>query len=581
MSDLKDLKNGWSPYLAIFAGYSSFIFAFRYSLPKVFGADWIGLFLGQNYHPLLAGFQAGGGDAGFRPLNSWVSSLFAGDYQTTHSFVRYCLSLGLLNGCVAVLFYFVCTRILSSCKVALLATVLFLFSGPTISGCWHQLFGNSQILTILAILLGFTFYLLYCESRHAIYLFGLAFTFLVAPWFRQYGALLAMCVFVVEVFGRRQIPVLILALLGSLHALQPKMVLWLAGIIDSVQGGLVDEKIAAKYLAEEGEINKRVFARILTNVAPFAWIGLVASLRSLLPKENKWLNRAYWFFMVAAISGTGVSYLDPLSLKALAFFAISGFFLCVVSFPWWTRHPNRIFLIAWVLLGTGPILKVAINHEMHLIYAMAPICMIFAESMKAWKGRTLCALAFVCLPVGDQLLNAWNSWRAQSTIMRAHNEMAPVVRALPGNETNLVLCNFFDCTELIDLQAPPRLQWINQDGPLAHDSRWPTLHNPDLQLKEIREVAAKGGQSYYLIQQEPQFNGTHILPDITLTPIRTFEARIVQTALDPLRGIAALDTYQRFLAYTDWVHSFGFVTSKKYLGLVAESDVKWILFKVQ
>lgn len=237
--------------------------------------------------------------------------------------------------------------------------------------------------------------------------------------------------------------------------------------------------------------------------------------------------------------------------------------------------------MAWVALGTGPILKVAINHDMHLIYAMAPVAMIFAESMRGWRWRSALAIPFLWLPLGDQALNYWNSSTAQNTIMAVHNKMIPALQSLPGNESNVVLCNFFDCTELINPSGPPRFLWTNKDGPLAHDPRFPTLFDPALQVEAIQSARAKGGRSYYLIQQEPQFNGEHHLPDIPLLERLTFEANIVQIYLDPLHGLIAQDTYQRFLAYTDWVHSFGFVSSRRLLGLVNETHVVWKLYSAE
>lgn len=577
--------------LVVFALYFCAIFFFRLSMGSIFGGDHTGLVLKQNFVPFGKSFEDFGNM--YRPLNVFVGCLFTHVYRMSESLLLFSTILAGLNAVLAFLIFQLAFLVCSSLSAALIATVLFLFSVPSISATWTQLFGNTQLFCLISITGSFIAYIKYLNTRKYLWLALLGVGLLVSPWFRQYGAIVSMTMFATELFrSPKNKALLFLSVFGLVHAFDQSLILVLTGVLPQRVGSIFSNGEVNRGLSG---VNWTSTGRLFINFAPIGWLALIFSLVKFdlakncpSSRERKALTALLIVVFIVSLLFLRSPFFHRRIFVGLGFLTMLGMLTLVAGVTFrFSSLKERKLLALWMMLSLLPILKGYGIHEMHLVYATLPLFLIAGHNLSRWlersafsvRWRAAGAVFFVALPVADQLLNYFNAYDNQLRLVETHKEMGREVGTSVAGDHDILFCNFYSCVELTDYKSAKVPIWINEPSPISHHPDFPAHISPAVQLNDIETSSRSGGEAYYLLMTAD--DGSHEALPVQTSKVKDFEISLTNYQLDPLRSIVGSKAFFRYTGYTDWLSMYAHVDSTSWLGLKLTTNVKWSLFKVE
>lgn len=404
--------------------------------------------------------------SGYRPLSAALSftgvAIFSDAYSPTEPKPYlgkiWMAGVASLFGLLAVLLFMIAREYVRTNLAAYSILLLFFFSPPLVSGAWILFSGGIQVTVPLFICLGLWLYRKTSEAEQCRWLwgFGLALALLTGPWVREYIGIVAVLIIFLELQKHRRVTwIILLALLGFLHALFPTALLHLflpklplvpvfrlgslavqlntaAGGDTSLLGSLAQVKweVAKVFLVTlppsffllSGVIlllSLKREARTLT-----VFIGLAAVVLASLGKP--WL----WFLLIVAFCGLTLLQAlrnRPESANGLPYTEGANI-----------QFHRVVFLNVWFIMSFLPFFKVFSAH-VHLAYPLIPGTILIVASTEhfwldilrhsgsaAWKRAIFVPVLLICFL--DQTLNAYGSYVTVSSLYGGIRHMADWMR---------------------------------------------------------------------------------------------------------------------------------------------------------
>ncbi len=405
---------------------------------------------------------------GYRPLSAALSytgvAIFSEAYSPTEPKAYlgkiWMAGVAALFGLLAVLFFIIAREYVQTNLAAYSILLLFFFSPPMVSGAWILFSGGIQVTVPLFICLGLWLYRRTVEAKrfHRLWGIGLVLALLMGPWIREYiGIVAALIVFLEFQRHRRPTWILVLALLGFLHALFPTALLHLflpalplvsvfklgslAAQLNTATGG--ESSLWNSLTQAKWEVAK-VFL-VLLPPSFFLVSGLI--LLSSLKKDAKSLAVLIgltvavlaslgkpWFWLSLIVAFCGLTLFQALRNRPEPVKGLRG----QAEDPGAQFH-RAVFLNVWFFISFLPFLKVFSAH-VHLAYPLMPAVIlivaatesfwidIFNRSGRAiWEKAILVPVLLMCFL--DQALNVYGSYVTVNSLYGGIRYMANWVRA--------------------------------------------------------------------------------------------------------------------------------------------------------
>ncbi len=393
------------------------------------------------------------------------------------------MAKGFVVATFTLLYFFVARHFLNTDIAALLATFLFLFSSPVVTGSEIIFAGGTQMVVYPMICLGLLFYFnaLKAGPFRPLYLVGLGLMLLIGPWFREFiGITPLLIIFLEWQRNRRSTWLMGIAVLFFIHALFPMAIVkWILypdvkitsifsiGLLGS-QMALGQEQAPDLWHKLWSGLRKEVPWNFLTLYPPLLFIlAVVAYVWSAFKKSvpsaagrPSWLiflADGRWKIILPAIFIT-ISLVG--TLGGYPFFFL-GFWLCLGVALIGARQD--IFLSFWFLLSFLPFLRIY-TEQVHLAYALMPASIIMAycvqwlwNSVRSYpKGLRILKYIFIFLMsviLSDQGMNVYGSYLVVrgindgiATMARRCQELVPkdsilVTNVLHGDDIRLLSQN--------------------------------------------------------------------------------------------------------------------------------------------
>ena len=416
---------------------------------------------------------------GYRPLSAALShtgvAIFSEAYSPTEPRAYlgkiWMAGVAALFGLLAVLFFIIAREYVQTNLAAYSILLLFFFSPPMVSGAWILFSGGIQVTVPLFICLGLWLYRRTVEAKRHRWLWevGLVLALLMGPWIREYiGIVAALIVFLEFQQHRRPTWILVLALLGFLHALFPTALLHLflpeLPLVPVFKLGSLAAQLSA---AAGGESSlwsslthaKWEVAKIFLVLLPpsfFLVSGLILLLS--LRRDAKSLTVLIGLtVMVLASSGKPWFWLALITAFCglTLFQALRNRPELVKSLHGHTEDPSVqfrrvVFLSVWLFISLLPFLKVFSAH-VHLAYPLMPAVILIVASTESfwldvlnrsgcaiWKRAILVPVLLMCFL--DQTLNVYGSYVTVNSLYGGIHYMANWVRANTPSGT-IVIAN--------------------------------------------------------------------------------------------------------------------------------------------
>lgn len=404
---------------------------------------------------------------GYRPLSSVISftgvAIFSEAYSPTEPKPYlgkiWMAGVAVLFGLLAVLLFVIAREYVQTNLAAYSILLLFFFSPPVVSGAWILFSGGIQVTVPLFICLGLWLYRkTSAAGRHRrLWGLGLALALLAGPWVREYIGIVAALIIFLELQKHRRVTwILVLALLGFLHALYPTALLHLflpklplvpvfrlgslAAQLNAAAGGGVS--LWSSIAQAKWEVGK-VFLVLLP---PSLFLASALILLFSLKREARF---------PVVLAGLAAPVLASLG-KPWFWFALIVAFCGLTLFQALHRRsePDRglppagdatarlhrvVFLNVWFLVSLLPFLKVFSAH-VHLAYPLIPAAILIVASTERswrdilersssaiWKKVILVPVLLICFL--DQVLNAYGSYVTVSALNGGIRLMANWMRA--------------------------------------------------------------------------------------------------------------------------------------------------------
>ncbi len=407
---------------------------------------------------------------GYRPLSAALSftgvAIFSEAYSPAdpkpYLGTIWIAGVAVLFGLLAVLFFLLARRYVQTNLAAYAILLLFFFSPPVVSGAWILFSGGIQVTVPLFICLGLWLYHKTADAARHRWLWGsaLALTLITGPWVREYiGIVAALIVFLELQQHRRVTLILVLAVLGFLHALFPTALLHpFLPQLPLVPVFKLGSLAAQLSTAADSEWS------IWNSLAQAKWDAAKVFL-VLLPPSFFLISTLILLFSLKrdrqSLTVTGVFAVAVLAASGKPWF----WFLLIIAFcglTLWQALRNRsntkadkaqfgnvVFLNVWFLASFLPFLKVFSAH-VHLAYPLMPALILIVAATEyfwldllnrstraIWQKAILIPIVLVCFV--DQTLNAYGSYvtvkslyggvRYMADWMRTHTPQGTIVVA--------------------------------------------------------------------------------------------------------------------------------------------------------
>lgn len=416
---------------------------------------------------------------GYRPLSAVLSytgvAMFSEAYSSTEpkAYLGKIWTAGVatLFGLLAVLLFIIAREYVRTNLAAYSILLLFFFSPPMLSGAWILFSGGIQVTVPLFICLGLWLYQRTSEANRRQWLwgFGLLIALLMGPWIREYIGIVAALIVFLEIQKHRRVTwILVLALLGFLHALYPTALVHLffpnLPLVPVFKLG----SLAVQLNTDAGEAMslwnslaqvKWEVAKVFLVLLPPS-LFLVSGLILLLSLRRDVKSLAVligltavvlassgkpWFWLVLIVAFCGLTLFQALRNRPRL---VKGLHEC-------TKDPNVqfrrvVFLNIWFLISLLPFLKVFSAH-VHLAYPLIPAIILIVTSTESfwldilnrsgrtvWKKAILVPILLICFL--DQTLNVYGSYVTVSSLNGGIRYMANWMRANTPSGT-IVLAN--------------------------------------------------------------------------------------------------------------------------------------------
>jgi hypothetical protein len=341
--------------------------------------DCFGAIAGDGYRPISKMIRVYG--------SSWVMH---DDWDC----VPFVLVNGLLLGCCVVAFVAVARRFCATRLGIVLAALLFFFSTPILTGLL-VVFSGIQVLVPLLILLSLICYFRALEttSKTARFLSvsGIAATFLVGPWVREFIGISPFLILVLEFQRKRCMSLVsVMAAVFAFHAVFPTALLHVLFFPDLPI--------------------RPVF--MFGNLGHYLLAGQAGGFS---------IANLHWRIFLDALAIVPPSIYVLAAIDVVAAIAISS------AGPF---DADRRFLAIFFLASFLPFLKI-FNEQVHLAYALLPLSLLLAGSVeRVWalssRGpwvRAATALAIAVI-AGDQALNLYSVRKTTDHIYRQIRDIA-------------------------------------------------------------------------------------------------------------------------------------------------------------
>ena len=382
---------------------------------------------------------------GYRPLGAALALTGVSMFTEAHisgkskQYLKtiWMLFIASLFGLLALFLFLIAREYLQTNLAAYVILLLFFCSPAVITGAWVILSGI-QVLVPLFICMGLWFYRKMEESKRHRWLWGICLTsvLLLGPWIREFIGIVTMLIILMELYRYRRVtPVLVLALLGLLHAIFP-----------TALPHLIVPKLPLSPVFELGSLGSQMGAFI--DIKSFLWnlysqakwdVGRVFLLR--LPATSWVLSGVALIFSLRRDARA-----LPVLIGLLAFLRLkqpmislavvcSGILLFLIVRKYFKDQKIQIrqlgFLAVWFLLSFLPFLKVFSAH-VHLVYPLVPALIIIVAatenfwigtlSRTTWKRAVLFPIIILCLL--DQILNVYGSYVTITSLYSGIHYMA-------------------------------------------------------------------------------------------------------------------------------------------------------------
>ena len=404
---------------------------------------------------------------GYRPLSAALSytgvAIFTEAYSPTtpkaYLAKIWMVVVAILFGFLAVLFFIIAREYVQTNLAAYAILLLFFFSPPIVSGAWILFSGGIQVTVPLFICLGLWLYRRTTEAKRHRWLWetGLVLALLMGPWVREYIGIVAALIVFLEIQKHRRITwVLVLALLGFLHALFPTALLHLflpkLPLVPVFKLGF----LAAQLGSSAGEISSlwSLLAQAKWEVAKIFWVLLPPSfflvsgliLLFSLRRDAKTLavligltvvllasSGKPWFWLALIVAFCGLTLFQALHNRQEP---VKGLHKHTEDQK--TRFRKVVFLNVWFFISFLPFLKVFSAH-VHLAYPLMPAVILIVAATESfwldilnrsgravWKRAILVPVLLMCFL--DQTLNVYGSYVTVSSLYGGIRYMANWVR---------------------------------------------------------------------------------------------------------------------------------------------------------
>ncbi|MCD4830502.1 MAG: hypothetical protein K8R02_01690 [Anaerohalosphaeraceae bacterium] len=567
---------------------------------EFYGSDRGHLFLVGNGSPsFLDCFKIGQTDR-YRPLAIYVEGLLTSIATSRRLAGWYFLVTlnGVLLGLATYLFYRITLLLTKLQPVAILASVLLLFSNATIAVPWTVLFSVFYIAPILLIYAMLHGYLMYKKSGIILWLLPVIICGILAPWFREIGVLGAMIIFGVEafIFLRKPNVFIILPLLLLVHGLFSTAVPSLLGLyLGGIRFVFCGPEIQANFPILV--VNWWRTGRVLNEIAPILWIPVVGGAAVFLyrfmhsrpdmrkiydsllcgncftgpleqsGKENKFAKNSTKVFVLLSITAFALMFVNTASPEAsglqLRPEILLILFVAVLSIISALRI--GLFVFFWFFVQLTILIKQPHNFEAHLVFIIPAICIIasvwivdlwaiLTEYKNKGRFKVLWIVVGIVIITGClvQVQNVYLGFKTVRNIaVRSQQTGDWFKENVPPK--SVIFVNSFPAFEILHRAGWIHdVRWISIAGPITHCPDYRSITDYKEQLEYVKKAYDQGRGVYYFLVTSKNFCGPYSIPKKGIEDIKVWTIRLPQSSLDPLRYFMCKPMYMQVFAPFQW-----------------------------